>query len=141
MEYFLAIGLTLLAAWSIIRLNGYKVSKTLTDIKYRQSDIHESIRTLIPKKLNNKEKIESQSAKHAANTMIKIIVIDNRAYWVKDNVFYSADTDNGDIVSPTAEPVDISTMSKKDIDKMLFILDNLRKGIQNDSGSSGNEWL
>jgi hypothetical protein len=139
MEYFLAIGLTLLAAWSIIRLNGYKVSKTLTDIKYRQSDIHESIRTLIPKKLNNKEKIESQSAKHAANTMIKIIVIDNRAYWVKDNVFYSADTDNGDIVSPTAEPVDISTMSKKDIDKMLFILDNLRKGIQNDSGSSGNE--
>jgi hypothetical protein len=71
--------------------------------------------------------------------MIKIIVIDNKAYWVKDNVFYSADTDNGDIVSPTAEPVDISTMSKKDIDKMLFILDNLRKGIQNDSGSSGNE--
>jgi hypothetical protein len=139
MEYFLAIGLTLLAAWSIIRLNGYKVSKTLTSIKYRQSDIHESIRTLIPKKLNNKEKIESQSAKHAANTMIKIIVIDSKAYWVKDNVFYSADTDNGDIVSPTAEPVDISTMSKKDIDKMLFILDNLRKGIQNDSGSSGNE--
>ena len=139
MEYFLAIGLTLLAAWSIIRLNGYKVSKTLTNIKYRQSDIHESIRTLIPKKLNNKEKIESQSAKHAANTMIKIIVIDSKAYWVKDNVFYSAETDNGDIISPTAEPVDISTMSKKDIDKMLFILDNLRKGIQNDSGSSGNE--
>jgi len=139
MEYFLAIGLTLLAAWSIIRLNGYKVSKTLTSIKYRQSDIHESIRTLIPKKLNNKEKIESQSAKHAANTMIKIIVIDSKAYWVKDNVFYSAETDNGDIISPTAEPVDISTMSKKDIDKMLFILDNLRKGIQNDSGSSGNE--
>ena len=139
MEYFLAIGLTLLAAWSIIRLNGYKVSKTLTNIKYRQSDIHESIRTLIPKKLNNKEKIESQSAKHAANTMIKIIVIDSKAYWVKDNDFYSADTDNGDIVSPTAEPVDISTMSKKDIYKMLFILDNLRKGIQNDSGSSGNE--
>jgi hypothetical protein len=139
MEYFLAIGLTLLAAWSIIRLNGYKVSKTLTSIKYRQSDIHESIRTLIPKKLNNKEKIESQSVKHAANTMIKIIVIDSKAYWVKDNVFYSAETDNGDIISPTAEPVNISTMSKKDIDKMLFILDNLRKGIQNDSGSSGNE--
>jgi hypothetical protein len=139
MEYFLAIGLTLLAAWSIIRLNGYKVSKTLTNIKYRQSDINESLRSFIPKKLNNKEKIESQSAKHAANTMIKIIVIDDKAYWVKDNVFYFADTNNGDIVGPTAEPVNISTMSKKDIDKMLFILDNLRKGIENDSGSTGNE--
>jgi hypothetical protein len=139
MEYFLAIGLTLLSAWSIIRLNGYKVSKTLTNIKYRQSDINESLRSFIPKKLNNKEKIESQSAKHAANTMIKIIVIDDKAYWVKDNVFYFADTNNGDIVGPTAEPVNISTMSKKDIDKMLFILDNLRKGIENDSGSTGNE--
>jgi hypothetical protein len=139
MEYLLSISLTLVLIWSIIKLNGYKVSKTLKGIKYTQSDIHESIRAFIPKKINNKKKIESQSAKHAANTMIKIIVIDNKAYWVKDNVFYSADTDNGDIVSPTAEPVDISTMSKKDIDKMLFILDNLRKGIQNDSGSSGNE--
>ena len=139
MEYFLAIGLTLLAAWSIIRLNGYKISKTLTNIKYSQSDIHESIRKLVPRKLNNKEKIESQSAKHAASTMIKIIVIDKKAYWVKDNVFYSADADSGDIVSPTAEPVDISAMSKKDIDKMLFILDNLREGKQDDSGSSGIE--
>ena len=139
MQYFLAIGLTLLSAWSIIRLSGYKVSKTLTNIKYSQSDIHESIRKFVPKKLNNKEKIESQSAKHAANTMIKIIVIDNKAYWVKDNIFYFSDTSNGDVVGSTAEPVDISTMSKKDINKMLFILDNLRKGIQNDSCSSGNE--
>ena len=139
MEYFLAIGLTLLAAWSIIRLNGYKISKTLKNIKYSQSDINESVRNLIPRKLNNKEKIESQSAKHAASTMIKIIVIDNKAYWVKDNVFYFADADNGDIVSPTAEPVDISAMSKKDIDKMLFILDNLRKGNVDDSSGTGNE--
>jgi len=139
MEYFLAIGLTLLAAWSIIRLNGYKISKTLKNIKYSQSDINESVRHLIPRKLNNKEKIESQSAKHAASTMIKIIVIDNKAYWVKDNVFYFADADNGDIVSPTAEPVDISAMSKKDIDKMLFILDNLRKGNVDDSSGTGNE--
>jgi hypothetical protein len=139
MEYFLAVGLTLLFAWSIIKLNGYKVSKTLTNIKYRQSDIHQSVKAFVPKKINNKKKIESQSAKHAANTMVKIIVIEDKAYWVKDNIFYFADALGGDIVAPTAQPVDISTMSKQDMDKMLFILDNLRKGIQNDSGSTGNE--
>ena len=112
MEYFLAIGLTLLSAWSIIRLSGYKVSKTLTNIKYSQSDIHESIRKFVPKKLNNKEKIESQSAKHAANTMIKIIVIDNKAYWVKDNIFYFSDTSNGDVVGSTAEPVPATKITK-----------------------------
>jgi hypothetical protein len=131
--------LTLGVSCSIIELTRNKVLKNLKNIKYSQSDVHQVIRLLVPKKTNSKKFIESQSAKHAANTMIKIIVIEDKAYWVKDNVFYFADTENGDIVGPTAEPVDITTMSKKDIDKMLFILDNLRKGNNNDSGSTGNE--
>jgi hypothetical protein len=139
MEYVLAIGLTLVLSWSIIELSRYKVLKNLKNVRYRQSDRHQTIKFFVPKKLNNKNFIESQSARHAATTMIKIIVIDDKAYWVKDNVFYFADTNNGDIVGPTAEPVDISTMSKKDIDKMLFILDNLRKGNKHDSSSAGNE--
>ena len=139
MEYILAIGLTLAMSWSIIELNRYKVLKTLNNVRYSQSDIHQRILDIVPAKTNNKIEIESQSAKHAASTMIKIIVIDDKAYWVKDNVFYFADTNNGDIVGPTAEPVDISAMSKKDIDKMLFILDNLRKGNKHDSSSAGNE--
>jgi hypothetical protein len=139
MEYVFAIGLTLMSAWSIIVYNRYKVSKPLRSIRYSQSDTHQIIRSIVPKKLNNKKEIESQSAKHAANTMIKIIVIEDKAYWVKDNVFYFADTDSGDIVDVTAKPVEISDMSKQDIDKMLFILDNLRKGNENDSSGAGNE--
>jgi len=139
MEYILAIGLTLAMSWSIIELNRYRVLKTLNNIRYSQSDIHQRILDIVPKKTNNKMQIESQSAKHAASTMIKIIVIENKAYWVKDNVFYFADTSNGDIVDVTAKPVDISSMSKQDMDKMLFILDNLRKGKKDDSSSTGNE--
>ena len=139
MEYVLAIGLTLVLVWSIIEFNRYKVSQILRNIHYRQSDIHQSFINLVPKKINNRTKIESQSAKHAASTMIKIIVIEDKAYWVKDNVFYFAETNSGDIVDITAKPVEISDMSKQDIDKMLFILDNLRKGNENDSSSTGNE--
>ena len=139
MEYVLAIGLTLVLVWSIIEFNRYKVSQILRNIHYRQSDIHQSFIDLVPKKINNRTKIESQSAKHAASTMIKIIVIEDKAYWVKDNVFYFAETNSGDIVDVTAKPVEISDMSKQEIDKMLFILDNLRKGNENDSSSTGNE--
>ena len=139
MEYVLAVGLTLALSWSIIELSRYKALKNFSNVKYRQSDIHQTIINLIPQKLNSKKEIESQSVKHAANTMIKIIVIDSKAYWIKDNIFYSAETRSGDIVEHTTEPVDVSTMSKKDIDKMLFILDNLRKGKDDDSGSTGNE--
>lgn len=139
MEYVLAIGLTLVIFWSIIEFNRYKVSNILSNIHYSQSDIHQRIIEVVPKRVSNKIKIESQSAKHAANTMIKIIVIEDKAYWVKDNVFYFAETNSGDIVDVTAKPVEISDMSKQDIDKMLFILDNLRKGNENDSSSAGNE--
>jgi hypothetical protein len=139
MEYVLAIGLTLALSWSIIELSRYKALKNLSNVKYRQSDKHQTIINLIPQKLNNKKEVESQSVKHAASTMIKIIVIDSKAYWIKDNIFYSAETRSGDIVEHTTEPVNVSTMSKKDMDKMLFILDNLRKGKNDDSGSTGNE--
>ena len=139
MQYVLAIGLTLVAFWSIIEFNRYKVSKILQDVRYSQSDIHQVMIDIAPKKINKKKVIESQSAKHAESTMIKIIVIEDKAYWVKDNVFYFAETNSGDIVDVTAKPVEISDMSKQDIDKMLFILDNLRKGNENDSSGTGNE--
>jgi hypothetical protein len=138
MEYVIAIGLTLVVSWSIIELNKYKVFRNLNNVRYSQSDKHQTILNLVPQKLNSKKEIESQSVKHAASTMIKIIVIDNKAYWIKDNIFYSAETDSGDIVEHTTNPVDVSSMSKKDIDKMLFILDNLRRGKENDSSSAGN---
>jgi hypothetical protein len=139
MEYVFAIGLTLAASWSIIELNKYKISKTLRSVRYSQSDIHQTIISFVPKKINNKKEIKSQSAEHAGKTMIKIIVIDNKAYWVKNNVFYFAETNNGDIIDMTAKPVEISNMSKQDIDKMLFILDNLRKGKKDDSSSPGDQ--
>jgi hypothetical protein len=139
MQYVLAIGLTLVIFWSIIEFNRYKVSKIIRNISYSQSDIHQRIIEIVPKRINNKIKIESQSAKHAANTMIKIKLIEDKAYWVKDNMFYFAETNGGDIVDVTAKPVEISDMSKQDIDKMLFILDNLRKGNEDDSSSAGNE--
>lgn len=139
MEYVLAIGLTFILSWSIIELSRHKVLHKLRDVRYKQSDIHQTILNLMPQKLNSKKEIESQSAKHAASTMIKIIVVDSNAYWIKDNVFYSAKTDSGDIVENTAEPVNVLGMSKKDMDKMLFILDNLQKGKEDDSSSSGNE--
>ena len=139
MEYVLAIGLTFLLSLAIIKLSTRKSVKGIGRIVYSQTSIHERTRHFMPKNLYQKPEVFSQSRKHVEQHMVKIIVIDNKAYWVKDNVFYFAETDNGDIVDVTAKPVDISSMSKQDMDKMLFILDNLRKGKKDDSGSSGDE--
>ena len=53
-------------------------------------------------------------------------------------MFYVGDADNGQVRPETGKPIDISTMSPKEVNKMLFILDNLNGGRRNDSGGAGN---
>jgi hypothetical protein len=71
--------------------------------------------------------------------MIKVIVLDDQAYWVSNNTFYVAEAINGEIQRHTARPINTNGLSKKDLNKMLFILDSLKNGSKNDSSSTGNE--
>ena len=73
--------------------------------------------------------------------MTKVIFVDNQAYWVSENTFFVAESVNGEIQRQTARPVNTNGLSKVDLNKMLFILDSLKNGSKNDSGSSGNERL
>ena len=139
MEYVIAIGLTFVLSLAIIRFSTRKSIKRFGQIEYSQSSTYERSRRFMPKSSYKKPEVISQAMKHVEQHMVKIIIIDNKAYWVKDNIFYSAETINGSIIHETANPVDIESMSKKDIDKMLFILDNLGKGNnRDDSSSTGN---
>jgi hypothetical protein len=56
-------------------------------------------------------------------------------------MFYVADTVDGAVDSETVRPVDTNNMSKRDIDKMLFILDSLKNGNSDDSSSAWNDRL
>jgi len=89
--------------------------------------------------INNNEKPPSQLTKRRERDMIKVIVMGNLAYWVSENIFYVAEAIDGEVIPQTAKPVDTNSMSRKDLDKMLFILDSLKNGKKNDSSSAGNE--
>jgi hypothetical protein len=97
------------------------------------------IKDFIPKTLYERPRKQSQSLKHVEKNTIKVIFIEDKAYWVSNNIFYCAETIGGSVDVDTTEPIDTSNMSKKDIDKMLFILDNLKNGSNDDSSSTGNE--
>jgi hypothetical protein len=88
-----------------------------------------------PRKLKTKP----QSKIHYDKTNIKVIIFDNSAYWIKDNIFYKAPLVNELIDKESAEQVDTIHMDKVQLDKMLFIMDRLREGINDDSRGSGDE--
>ena len=139
MEYLLIVGLTFIVSWSIIKISNRKRGRFLSKIRYRQSNIYEMVKDVIPKEMFEKPKVITQSQKHVQKNMLKVVITEGKAYWILDNVFYTANAINGRVDESTVEPLDIQNLPKKDLSKMLLILDDLRKGMEsNDSGSSGN---
>jgi hypothetical protein len=90
---------------------------------------------------NNSRKLntKSQSKNHHNETNIKVIIFDKYAYWIKNNIFYKAPLVDELIDKDLAEQVDTIHMDKVQLDKMLFIMDRLREGIDDDSRGSGDE--
>jgi hypothetical protein len=139
--YVITFVLTILASWFIIKITTKKRNKAFSRTLYRQSDLHRIMKKFFSQQLrsNFSENRSSQLTKRKEKDRIKVIVIDEKAYWVSDNVFYVADAIEGDPIPETAIPLDTKQMSNKEINKMLFILDNLKNGKSDDSGSTGNE--
>ena len=139
MEYILIVGLTSIVSWSIIRIISKNAKKGFSKTLYSQSDIHKLLKYFFSLNITNNEKPPSQLTKRKERDMIKVIVMGNLAYWVSENIFYVAEAVDGEVIPQTAQPVDTNSMSRKDLDKMLFILDSLKNGKKNDSSSAGNE--
>lgn len=83
-------------------------------------------------KINKK----SQSKIRQEKENVRVIIVENEAYWVKDNAFYTAPLVNDLIHKDYAVQVDTTHMDKVQLDKMLFILDKLREGVSDDSRGS-----
>lgn len=91
------------------------------------------------KKYARKFNTKSQSKNQYNKTNIKVIIVDGQAYWIKDNIFYKAPLVDHLIDKESATQVDTTEMNKVQLDQMLFILDKLKEGVDDDSGRSRNE--
>jgi len=139
MEYFLGSAITLIAMFVTTRLISYnKLDKKNNMPRYSQSSIHMLILPLLPEIKKYKKKMITQSSKHEERTNIKVVIFDNKAYFVKDGTFYCAEMNGTEIDGANATLVDTMGMDKIQLDKMLFIMDQLRDGKKNDSGDSRN---
>ena len=88
------------------------------------------------KKYSRKLVTKTQSKTHYDKTNVRVIILDNQAYWIKNNIFYKAPLVDQVIDKDSAEEVDTISMDKVQLDKMLFIMDKLREGINDDRRGS-----
>jgi len=139
MEYFLGSAVTMIAMFITTRVVNQRIKKNKENpFRYSQSHIHTLIMPLMPNLKFYKKKMVTQSTNHYKKTNIRVIILDNKAYFIKDGGFYFAEMDGDLVDKQTATLVDTMGMDKIQLDKMLFIMDQLRDGENNDSGYSGN---
>lgn len=138
MDYFLIVGLTTVITYSIIKVMAIRSNKMFGKVLYRQSDIHNVLNKVYPLKQPKAEKKEKSYCNFRDNSLdtVRVIISDDKAYWIFNNIFYIAQTDDGDVLPETAEPINTSNLSKEEVGKMLSILDSLIGGGSNDSGGS-----
>ena len=130
--------LTSIAFCAIIISMNKKRNKSFNKVLYRQSDMHNILKDFFFKDIFDDKVVNSQSKIWRDKQTTKVVIIDQKAYWVSNNMFYVGDTVDGKVRPETGKPLDTTKMSKREVDKMLFILDNLKNGKINDSGSAGN---
>lgn len=151
---YAALGLTIWLLVSIIyilvktKILLNESSASPSKFKGRQSTIHEIIQNFLP---SNEDFIRvliaqkrgghpsQQSRQKYRSDKIKVVVVGDRAYWIQDNTFYqTAVTEDGEIDQSLAIPVDTTNMSQDDIDRLMLIVDDLRRVEEDDGSSSGN---
>ena len=137
MEYFVGGAIALLGVWvaNTFLVKKLEPATKISTLEYSQSHIYELMRPYLPD-IPPPEIGTTQSTNYLKQTYMRIMVVKDKAYWLKDNGVYVADVVDGEINKDEARKVDTMTMSKVELDEMLFIIEKLRED-DNDSRSTG----
>lgn len=132
------IGLTILNVLAIL-IKGRKPKVSLKKYVYKQSTLHQIAKLVLPTNAELIARRPTQYKNYIKHKTVRVITTpEGKAYWVKDNKFFWANVQDGEFDPDLGKEINTNELSKKEIDKLLFILDNLNRGMTNDSGSTGN---
>jgi hypothetical protein len=135
MEYLIGALITIVAYIVTNKLARSTKEERLLKIEYSQSHIYELMRPFIEMVGPMEENTPKQSENYIKNIYMRIIIVKNKAYWIKDNMFYVANVVDGEVEKQSAQEVDTMSMSKVELEEIMFIVEKLRED-DNDSRSS-----
>lgn len=127
----------LIAANRFIR-EPYKEARKVK-LRYTQSHIQSLLSPLLQYVPKDVERTPTQSRTFVKDSYVRVLVMDDSAYWIKDHALFTADLVDGEVVKETTRKVDTMAMSKVELDKTMFIVEKLREGLDDANGGTGNQ--
>jgi hypothetical protein len=135
MEYFLGSMLTLLCMFVLNKTIQKRLNYPIQIPRISQSRKHLLMLHYFNYFVKDKNKDEPKPIKKSKHGL----VVDNSVYWIEDGFLYTANLIQGKLDEYSKKIVDTHNMNKVELDKIIFIVDKLNEGRNNDSGNSGNE--
>ena len=109
-------------------------------VAYSQSYIYRIIGPMV-RLIELTKRRETQVSKYEDSLNIKVVLSENKAYWITNNTFYVANEEDGVIDKESTKPVDTISMDKVQLDKMMFIVEALTEGDDDEPRNSRKQGL
>jgi hypothetical protein len=137
MEYFAGSIVTLVTMYIVAKLvNHPKNNMKSVKTNFSQSRQHELVRDFLP--LIPSKPVITQSIKYQQSQYTRIFFIGDDAYWIEDQRVYTAKFEDGRVDQENKKTVDMTSIDKVELEKMIFVVERLTEGLSDDSGNSGN---
>lgn len=97
-------------------------------IRYSQSHVHNLIAPFLPSNQEMRSLPVTQSSKYLDKISLRVVFMEGKAYWIKDDKFYVAEAVGHIVDHETATEVDTMTMDKVQLDKIMLVVEKLAEG-------------
>jgi hypothetical protein len=136
-EYFLGSIVTLISIIMFNKLTKKLTEKTIQIPRFSQSIKVALFKSYLIKAITPKPYKETQSTNYLKKNSKKAFFLNKDVYWIEDGFLQTAKIFDNQIDETTRKRVDTHSLSKVELDKMIFIVDKLTEGNKDDSGNSG----
>lgn len=136
MEYFLGSLFTLILMLFFSKKANKVVNQKPKTVLFSQSYINSLVEQRFIEQLSSvlKPVIKTQASVYNEKQNVRVIIMDNQAFWILDQRLYVADLIDGAVNNDTTRVVDTMTMDDVQLEKTQFIVKKLTEGKGNDSG-------
>lgn len=139
MEYLVGffVGTSLMVFSYRFIIKNLLIKKPILHISLSQSQVFNTLRVfgLVPNN-NISINIKTQSTEYEKSQTVRVIMTEGQAYWIRDNVFYTADiNDDYSIDNDSTRIVDTISMDRVQLEKIISIVDKLTEGSDDDTSS------
>jgi hypothetical protein len=124
MEYLLGSVVTLLC---VIVLNLFiraEAKKPMPRLQNTQSYLYKLMADLTFREAEKSQKLR-QSDKYLQKDTVKVMIVEDKAYWIKDNQLFVADFVDGEVDKYSTRQVDTMGMNNVELERTMFVVEKL----------------